>query len=1521
MDGGEKGLSDGLFLGVDVGAVNARAAVVDRSGRVVFLATERISSGPVAAVGTLVEQVGAVLPLDAIRGAGVCGSGRQIYTGQVGWQVYSSPYAVLAGVLAGPDLSPTPALARRRGEEVGTLDRPNLTSAPSPFQREGSPAETGAPHTIVQIGGQSAFVIGLEGGLDKPWRVARSPLCAAGTGRFLEQQAQRLGIAIEEFGPLALEWTEAPPRIAARCSVFAKSDLIHLQQKGWPVSAMLAGLSDSVARMIRALRREPFAPPVYLVGGVAANSGVVRALAEAIGESVIVPPDFALREAIGAALLARGAASRPADLYPRSENAIAAYRVERKLTATTSTDGWRPADLSSIAAPVDVYLGVDVGSTSTKAAVIAPDGEVLAKSYHMTAGQPLEAIKRVMADLVPGVEGKVNLRGVGVTGSGRYLVGAFVGADVVRNEITAQTRAALSLDPTIDTVFELGGQDSKYVYLENGTALDYQMNKACAAGTGSFVDELAEQLGVPTRNGDFARLAFAADSQLDLGERCAAFMSQAVTSAQHAGESLETIVASLSTSLAKNYRSKVVETRRIGRRVFLTGAVFYNEAAVAAFKAEFPEQTFVVPTHKEVTGAIGAALLAMEAMAADVTPPTPLPPGGRGEATPSDSPFPAGEGGWGVRSAFRGFSAIANAEYKLTNFTCQHCENSCAISMMATSDGRRLFYGSRCDRYDAATDGSPDGKRGKRIETPFDERERLLFAGYHAPIPPSPRAVPGMNARGIDDGAMNGPTGRASAHAPTSGIHARDGNEDRDGIADGDGDTETGPQGRTRLTVGVPRALMAYDIAQLLTGFLSALGVGVKYSSPTNKRLIEMSVERAYTDSCFPIKLLHGHVAELIEAGADYVLIPNAIRMARMGGDEDQRYSCPLVQAAPYIVKSALDLGDRLLDPIVDLSLGDDLTVKSFAEVATRLGFTREQGQAAARAGLAAQRDFEARLRETGRKALAELESHPDKLGVVLLSRAYNAQDAGANLGMANELAKLGVVPIPLDYLPLDDVDIAAISDRPYWNYERKLLAAAKIVAERPQLFGLFLSNFGCGPNSIIQSIVEDIMGGKPLGQIEVDEHAAEAGYVTRLEALVDTIRGYHKAGLRNVGKSSDYVRRVPTAVKSGERVLVVRMAEHAQVLAAAMRRFGVHAEVTPASDERSLGLSRDVTSGKECLPFRDTLGVYLRMAADGAIPAGARAIMAGSYGPCRLGKYAQEQQKILDERGIDLRVLTTVSNNAYSDLGLGQPFELIAWQSVVATDLLEKLLWMTRPYERKPGEAERIFAHYLDGLSAAIEAKRPFDRLMREATAAFVEARDPGLPRRPLVGINGEIYLRANRFCNKDLVALCEANGLEAEVAPLGEWFRYTSLRNVEDARKNREYGRLLKGELRKLAMGYYDNKIAGWFKEAIHEVEPGPKELLAVSAKYLPSRNGSEAVLSLGSGALQLASDHYAGVISVMPHGCMPGGIVAAISERISAERGHKPWISLTYDGFADKVNPERVADLAEQVRHRGR
>ncbi|MFA5374510.1 MAG: acyl-CoA dehydratase activase [Dehalococcoidia bacterium] len=1369
-------------LGIDIGSASAKLALLNDLGGIVILDIEKITASPQDAASSLLSRLSARVRLEDITTAGVSGSGKSVIPKDLNWSVYSSSLSIAAGILRfHPDAK-----------------------------------------TILQIGGQTSLVIGLEDGLKKPWKVASNPLCAAGTGRFLDQQSYRLGIKIEDFADTAQKTGETAPRIAARCSVFAKTDLIHLQQKGIPLGAMLRGLCDSIARGVVSLTKGVFAEPVYFVGGVAANKAIVESLEEAVSArnghkvTVNVPDNFFHIEAIGSALLALEAKKQSRVIFLPKSDVEQCYWETPRLGHLTQETTFKHHNIDK---PFNGYLGVDIGSTSTKAVILDESGkQVLAKNYLMTAGRPIDAIQNVFKNLLAEVGDNAKILGVGITGSGRYLVGSYIGADLIRNEITAQTRAAADVDPDAD-IIEIGGQDSKLVLKRNGVVVDYQMNKACAAGTGSFIDELAEQLGVNVKNGEFAKLAFQAPHTIGLGSRCAAFMGQAVASAKQEGVPVEIICASLANSIAGNYLSKVVSRRKLGDKVILTGAVFYNDAVVSAFKQALPGKTIIVPEHKEVSGAMGAALLAREWLKS-------------------------------VPSRFKGFQQVIDQEYKLSTFICKGCENNCTISRLDIAGEHATFYGSRCDKYDSSV------LKDKQEPTPFDEREKLLFKEY------------------------------------------------KEG-------TGTGP------TVGIPRALATYDFAPLLIGFLNDLDVKVILSSKTNKHIIEQACELSYTDSCFPIKLLHGHAASLEDV--DYILYPSAIRLGLKDGDENQKYSCPLVQASPYIIGEALDLGEKLLIPTLDFSMGDEDVVKNLTDAAAKMGFSRAKGKKAALAGIRAFREFERAQIEAGRKILDEI--HKNKqTGVVIMARSYMSQDAGANLGIAKELADLGVVPIPMEFLDLKSVNPKDYSDRPYWFYEGKHISAASIVAKDPQLYGLLLTNFGCGPNSFIIKMAQDIMGGKPMGQLEIDEHAAEAGLITRLEAFVDTINSYSKSGKAAHGFGKEIYRSAPTMQNKGQTIMLPRMAPQAEMLAAAMRAFGVKAFVLPETTEHSLQLSNKVTEGTECLPYRVTLGdfIYFMQESDhkGIDMNNVEGFMPSAFGPCRFGKYVVEEVRALKDLGFDLPFRTTVSNNAYRDLGLGTAFERLAWRGIVAMDYLERILWRTRPYEKNPGAADALFNKYTARIVERIEHNEAFNDLLQAATAEAKSIMDKDMPRKPLVGINGEIFLRSNRFSNCDLARQCEKAGLEVIVSPMGEWMNYITHRNIEDGVREKQLKKMTKGYIKKLIQEKDERSVAVNFNGLLDIKDPTTKEVLALSGTYLSAKCGSEAVLSLGTGIEWLENDKFAGVISVMPHGCMPGGIVAAMSEKLS-EMHHKPWINLTYDGTMETNNLERINNFAEIIR----
>lgn len=566
-----------MKMGIDIGSLTVKVVAVDERGTVqgwVYLPSHGAPfRTTLRALEDVVNQVGP----GHIRALGITGSGGRLLSQYV------------PGEYVNELVAQTWALARYHPEA----------------------------RTVIEIGGQDSKLLVLEEQAGRLTLVdfALNTQCAAGTGSFLEQQAARLGISIEEFSRLAAQ-AKDPPYIAGRCAVFAKSDIVHLQQVGTPLPEILGGLCLALARNFCSdvAQGRPFRRPIVFQGGVSKNQGMVRALEEVLGLApgeLIIPQHQVLMPAIGAALAAsRGAGLRWAAVREGLCRAISQEDGQALTHARLRAPSHGPAaQLVPTRGTIPGYLGIDVGSISTKAVAIDEEGNLLAKVYLRTRADPLGATAECLRRLGETLRGQLAVQGVGVTGSGRELVAKFVGADVVKNEITAQARAAWAVDPQVDTVFEIGGQDSKYIRLEGGVVVDFTLNKACAAGTGSFLEEQAARLGTPLAK--LVELALASSRPVRLGERCTVFMESDLIHHQQRGASKEDLAAGLAYSIAINYLNRVVGDRPVGRRILFQGGVAGNRAVVAAFESLLGRPLRVAP-HFEVTGAWGVALITKE---------------------------------------------------------------------------------------------------------------------------------------------------------------------------------------------------------------------------------------------------------------------------------------------------------------------------------------------------------------------------------------------------------------------------------------------------------------------------------------------------------------------------------------------------------------------------------------------------------------------------------------------------------------------------------------------------------------------------------------------------------------------------------------------------------------------------------------------------------------------------------------------------------------------------------------------
>lgn len=502
--------------------------------------------------------------------------------------------------------------------------------------------------------------------------------CAAGTGLFLEQQAYRLKLSIEEFSALATKAKKGAP-IAGRCSVFAKSDMIHLQQKGTPVEEIAYGVCLALVRSVTAslLRGKSCPFPVALAGGTIKNAGLLRAFRQVLkaGEKdLLYSEDSPFISALGAAFLAERNQEQVVIITPEKFISGLKPKVEKKssdLRPLGQLDPSSPAEpTSTIPYPVKGYLGIDIGSVSTNLVIIDENNEVITGVYLPTRGQPLQALKEGFFELIHRCPAGLEILGIGTTGSGRYLAGRLLRADSIKNEITCQMRSTCFYFPEVDTIFEIGGQDSKYIQVDKGKVVDFNLNKICAAGTGSFLEEQAAQLGFKVER-DFASLASLSIRPYDLGSRCTVFMESELMQATSQSQPLPDLVAGLAYSIARNYLEKVVERRPVGNKIVFQGGVASNPAVVKAF-SELLGKDIKVHPYNRISGAIGAALEARDR----------------------------------VRKS--GKKSLIAAEIKekllqpfcLSTFECQKCSNRCQV--VSISSGKEVvFFGDICERYTA----------------------------------------------------------------------------------------------------------------------------------------------------------------------------------------------------------------------------------------------------------------------------------------------------------------------------------------------------------------------------------------------------------------------------------------------------------------------------------------------------------------------------------------------------------------------------------------------------------------------------------------------------------------------------------------------------------------------------------------------------------------------------------------------------------------------------------------------------
>ncbi|MGI6216054.1 MAG: acyl-CoA dehydratase activase-related protein [Coriobacteriales bacterium] len=928
--------------------------------------------------------------------------------------------------------------------------------------------ETFIPQTdvAIELGGEDAKIIYFDNGIEQ----RMNGTCAGGTGAFIDQMASLLNTDAPGLNELAKDAKIIYP-IASRCGVFAKSDVQPLLNEGADRHDIAASIFQSVVtQTISGLAcGRPIRGYVAFLGGPLQYLSELKKRFEItlnLDEEHSIKPDNAhLFVACGAAIAAESTETltlsqildrlhalgeTQGNEITRLDPLFATPEDYQEFKERHGKDVVPKGDLSTYRG--EAYLGIDAGSTTFKAALIGRDGQILKSWYGNNKGDVLGSAKRVLLDMYKSLptdsKGRpvVKLGHATVTGYGEGLLLEALRCDSGEVETVAHLRGARELEPDVQFILDIGGQDMKCMQVRNGVIDHIMLNEACSSGCGSFIETFADSLNMDVQS--FAKAAIAAEHPVDLGSRCTVFMNSRVKQAQKEGATVGDISAGLSYSVIKNALFKVIKLRdasEIGEHVVVQGGTFLNDAILRSFELLSGCEA-VRPDVAGLMGAYGAALLARDRAEQD-------------ESLDLSALDDEDLAAFAPRSTLLTPEKLDSLEVKHTTTRCKGCSNHCLLTINdfgvdeVTGKKRRFITGNRCEK------GSGRGAATKDVPNLFEYKSKRLFD-----------------------------------YEPLSEEEA------------------------TRPTVGIPRALNMYENYPFWFTFFTKLGFRVVLSDKTSAKTYEAGIESMPSENaCYPAKLSHGHIMNLIDKGVDFIFMP-CIRWERQEDEKAMNhYNCPVVVSYPEVLHLNIDKlnsGEMpFLKPFVPYDnpeffpqrLYEEISLKYYSEHPEAKGTppTLEEIEAATEAAWAEDAHFKDDMHKKGEETLRWLADN-NRHGIVLAGRPYH-QDPEINHAIPELVASYGLAVLTEDsvaHLVKPDRPIRVIDQ---WMFHSRLYAAAKVVTMLPNLDLIQLNSFGCGLDAVTTDQVQEILeaSGKIYTVLKIDQVSNLGAARIRIRSLI----------------------------------------------------------------------------------------------------------------------------------------------------------------------------------------------------------------------------------------------------------------------------------------------------------------------------------------------------------------------------------------------------------------------------------
>lgn len=711
---------------------------------------------------------------------------------------------------------------------------------------------------------------------------------------------------------------------------------------------------------------------------------------------------------------------------------------------------------------------------------------------------------------------------------------------------------------------------------------------------------------------------------------------------------------------------------------------------------------------------------------------------------------------------------------------------------------------------------------------------------------------------------------------------------------------------KIRGRVGINRSFMVNTYYPLYSTFFAELGFETVMPDSSSQE----GFDQKNAAFCYPAELAHGFFYSLLQMDTppEFIFLPHFKAVPALD-DHTSSQVCPFVQAETFYLQATFrekleeikNKGTKVLAPLIDLTRGVESARDGLIATARQMGVGKRPALKAFTKALAKQTACLDEMIEVGKSALEKLEADPDQTAVVLFGRSYNGFVEEAHMGIPHKLASRGVLVIPFDLLMFD---AEKTKRHMYWGPGQRIIKAARLVKKHPQLFGTFITNFSCGPDSFLIGYFRDIMGRKPSLTLELDSHTADAGLETRIEAFLDIVSAYRQlvAAKRITPKERSFVpaRAViendiaKVTTSSGEmlpmtdsrvKLLIPSMGQmSSESLAAVFRGFGFNTLAHPPSDEAVLKLGRANTSCKECLPLILTTGTLLNYIHNGRQDGEILVyFMPTAAGPCRFGQYHIFIEDLVKRQELmDVASLSLTAENSYG--GLGNDFVRRVWWGIVVSDAMEDIRSMILANAVDPDAGIKIFEQEWHLVVDELE-KGDFELLEKQFAAAINNLARISMKRPPqevpTISLIGEIFVRRDALSRQYITERLAEKGFATLCAPIAEWILYTDY--LVD--KGLGYYKMSKKErlqfmLRKKFMQRYEKRLKSIVARSglVHSEPLDINRIINTATPYISPNLLGEAILTVGSSITEVAS-HSCGVIAIGPFGCMPNRVSEAI------------------------------------------